>query len=763
MTDHSGVQIHVSGIVQGVGFRPFIYNLATSLNLKGWVVNTSSGVDIEISGSPNAIDQFVSRLKNDPPLLAKIDSMEIRQISPLEYAEFSIRESIAQPGDYMPISPDVTICPDCRRELFDHSDRRYRYPFINCTNCGPRFTIIQDIPYDRPNTTMAGFKMCPTCQAEYHDPSDRRFHAQPIACPDCGPTIRFESDNSNSTVEDALQQARELLARGQILAIKGLGGYHLACDAMNSEAVEKLRNRKKRSLKPFALMAFDIEIIARFVHISDEERKLLESPQHPVVLLRKKPGNIVLDQTAPNQNHLGFMLPYTPLHLLLLEPAPGFPEVFVMTSGNISEEPIAYEDEDAATRLTGIADGFLTHDRPIHIRVDDSVTRVFEKKVIPIRRARGYAPQPLSFPIGLPQILACGAELKNTFALSRGKHIFISHHIGDLENYETLRSFEEGIEHFTRLFRLSPQTIAVDLHPDYLSTKYGLSQASQGNLPLVKVQHHHAHLAACLADNLYNSDEPVIGLIFDGTGYGIDGSIWGGEVLVGGYCSFNRRFHLVEVPLPGGDSAIRNPSKIALAQLFAASIDWEVDLPPVQSMCAEERTVLRSQITHRINTPFTTSMGRLFDAVSSLIGIRQKITYEGQAAIELENISDPTEESAYEIPLMGKTIDSLALFPQILADYRQGISPSKISARFHNAIASLCLNICDEIRNELSIDKVALSGGVWQNITLLEKTLSLLRHAGFETLVHHQIPANDGGISVGQLLIAATTTKENRG
>lgn len=756
MTDSSGLKIHVSGIVQGVGFRPFVYNLATTLDLKGWVVNTSSGVDIEISGSSQAIEQFVTRLKQEPPLLAHIDGMDIQQIPPSTLSKFSIRESIPLSGEYIPISPDVTICPDCRRELFDPSNRRFRYPFINCTNCGPRFTIIKDIPYDRPLTTMSGFEMCPSCRDEYQDPSDRRFHAQPTACPDCGPTIHFASRLSRSKGEDALQQARSLLAQGKILAVKGLGGYHLACDAMNSDAVERLRDRKKRSDKPFALMSFNIEGIARFVHVSEEEQKLLDSPQHPVVLLKKRTGNTLLDATAPHQNHLGFMLPYTPLHLLLLESAPGYPEVLVMTSGNISEEPIAYEDEDAADRLSSIADGFLTHDRPIHMRVDDSVTRVFEKKVFLIRRARGYAPQPLSFPKELPEILACGAELKNTFSLSRGRHIFISHHIGDLENYETLKSFEEGIEHYKRLFRLSPRSIAVDLHPDYLSTKYGFSQSALLNLPLLKIQHHHAHLAACLADNNYVSEKPVIGLIFDGTGYGTDGNIWGGEVLLGGYRAFDRRFHLAEVPLPGGDSAIRNPSRITLAHLHAAQIEWEANLPPVQSLCAEERTVLRSQISHRINTPLTTSMGRLFDAVSSLLGIRHKVSYEGQAAIELENLCDPREESAYEVPVAGDIIDDFALFPQILLDYRKGISNAVISARFHNSIAQVCLNVCNEIRKETSLNVVALSGGVWQNMTLLKKTLSGLRQSGFEVLIHRNLPTNDGGISAGQLLIAAS-------
>lgn len=759
MTIHSGSRIHVTGIVQGVGFRPFVYNLATSLELRGWVINSSSGVDIELAGSPACISQFIDQLKNNPPPLARIDNISVFDIAPSDFQDFSIQESKPQPGEYVPVSPDVSICPDCRKELFDPQDRRYRYPFINCTNCGPRFTIIEDIPYDRPYTTMSGFKMCPDCHAEYQNPSDRRFHAQPTACPVCGPSLRFDIDGKTTLGEEAIRSARKALRFGKILAVKGLGGYHLACDASNLCAVENLRNRKKRSDKPFALMAFDIDRIQKFAWVTSTERELLESAQHPVVLLQKKTHLTLLDQTAPGQNHLGFMLPYTPLHLLLLEPETDFPEVFVMTSGNISEEPIAYADEEAITRLSGIADGYLTHNRPIHMRVDDSVCRVFKGNPYPIRRSRGYAPEPLRYPEFLPQILACGAELKNTFAFSKDKYIFISHHIGDLENYETLKSFEDGIEHYKRLFRLSPAAIAVDLHPDYLSTKYGIAESSAQHLPLVSVQHHHAHLASCLADNQWTSNESVIGLIFDGTGYGTDGNIWGGEVLVGNYSSYQRRFHLRETLLPGGDSAIRNPSKIALAHLFAAGIEWDSDLPPVQSLCVEERSLLKSQMMHHINTPQTTSMGRLFDAISALIGVRQKATYEGQAAIELENLCNPDEHSAYDLSILDGAIEILDLYPQIIRDYRCGFSTEIISARFHNTIAQTCLEVAQGIRQLTGINTVALSGGVWQNITLLSKTLDLLKRQGFHTLIHRNIPTNDGGISIGQIMVAASTQK----
>ncbi len=759
MTDYSGSRIHITGIVQGVGFRPFIYNLATSLDLKGWVVNTSNGVDIEVAGSPACISQFINKLRNNPPPLARIDNINILEITPPIFSDFIIRESEFQPGEYLPVSPDVSICPDCRKELFNPQDRRYRYPFINCTNCGPRFTIIKDIPYDRPKTTMANFKMCPECLSEYQNPSDRRFHAQPIACPVCGPQLQFTMDKNISIGEDAIQSARNALVSGKILAVKGLGGYHLACDASNKKAVENLRNRKKRSDKPFALMAYNLEQVQQFALVSPAESELLESPQHPVVILKKKIKHTIFDQTAPGQNSLGFMLPYTPLHLLLLEPESGFPEVLVMTSGNVSEEPIAYSDEEAFSRLHGIADGFLIHDRPIHTRVDDSVCRIFKENLYPIRRSRGYAPEPIRYNRSLPQILACGAELKNTFAFSKDKYIFISHHIGDLENYETLKSFENGIEHYKQLFRLSPAAIAVDLHPDYLSTKYGLSESFAKHLPLVSVQHHHAHLASCLADNLWSSNESVIGLIFDGTGYGTDGKIWGGEILVGNCSVFQRYYHLRETPLPGGDTAIRNPSKIALSQLFAAGIDWDPDLPPVQALCAEERTLLKSQITHLINTPQTTSMGRLFDAVSALIGIRQRATYEGQAAIELENLCDPDETSTYDLSLGNGVVEILDLYPQIIQDYRKGVKKEIISARFHNTIAQICKSVAQEIRELTNINTVALSGGVWQNMTLLTKTLHLLQNQGFFPLIHHNIPTNDGGISIGQIMVAASKLK----
>jgi hydrogenase maturation protein HypF len=755
-----GRKIKVKGIVQGVGFRPFVYGLAKKYSLTGWVRNSSSGVDIVLNGPAASLDAFIAELKNNPPALAQIDKIDVEETEAEKFTEFTILASLAEEGEFVPISPDMSICPDCQRELFDPANRRYRYPFINCTNCGPRFSIIKDIPYDRPKTTMAGFKLCPTCQHEYEDPADRRFHAQPIACADCGPQVWFKSQGKQlSEREDAIQMARQWLREGKIIAIKGLGGFHLACDASNEAAVAQLRARKKRSDKPFALMGFALDQIKAYCEVSTSEANLLTAPQHPIVLLETLSDSKIASSVAPGQNQLGFMLPYTPLHMLLLEPEDGYPTALVMTSGNLSEEPVAYEDSEALERLSTIADGFLLNDRPIYMRVDDSVYRVVAEKPYPLRRSRGYAPQAIALPQPIEQLLAVGAELKNTFCLTRENYAFLSHHIGDLENYETLLSFETGIEHFKRLFRIEPQVLAADLHPDYLSTRYAQAYCQERDLPLIQVQHHHAHLAACLADNGWDSAEPVIGLSFDGTGMGTDGVIWGSEVLLGGFAGYRRCYHLVEMPLPGGDAATRNPARIALAYLHACGLEWEPDLPSEQFLCSEERTVLRSQLTFQINTPMTTSMGRLFDAVSALIGVRQKASYEGQAAIEFENLCDPQERSAYRFDLENDLILIAPLLEQIYIDWRNNTPNSLISTRFHNGLANVVLEICQRLRAETSLNTVAFSGGVWQNITLLNKTLAHLHQAGFKTLIHRQVPTNDGGICLGQAMIAAYARK----
>ncbi len=752
----TGRKIWVRGIVQGVGFRPFIYSLATRFHVTGWVRNTSSGVEIEINGALEALEAFEQEIYRNPPPLAHVDSIESQPTAPNGYAQFVIEESLPREGDFLPVSPDMTICADCHRELFDQSDRRYRYPFINCTNCGPRFSIIRDIPYDRPNTSMAGFALCTDCAREYHDPLDRRFHAQPVACPVCGPQVWFEAQGQRLSERDnAIQMARDWLAQGKILAIKGLGGYHLACDAANPAAVEMLRQRKKRSDKPFALMAFDLAAVRRHCHVSAEEQTLLESPQHPIVLLERRVDAGIYAGCAPGQRTLGFMLPYTPLHLLLLEPTPGYPDALVMTSGNLSEEPIAFEDQDAIQRLSPLVDAFLLHDRPIHIRVDDSVTSVAAGRPYLARRARGYAPEPVRLPLDVPPILAAGAELKNTFCLTRERYAFLSHHIGDLENYETLRSFEEGIVHFERLFRVQPERLACDLHPNYLASRYARQRAEQQGLPLVEVQHHHAHLAAVLADNGWVTGDPVIGFCFDGTGYGTDGAIWGGEVLYGGYTGYQRFYHLHYVPLPGGDLAVRKPGRTALAHLQAAGLEWESGLPAVDAFCAQDRTAIRSQISYQLNAPLTSSMGRLFDAASALLGVCQTATYEGQAAIELEALAQRDESGYYPLTLADGQIDPAPLWSALLDDWRGGMDVSRIAGRFHNSIARAVLDAALDVRERTGCHTAALSGGVWHNRLLLERSLALLQAGGFIVLLHHQVPANDGGIALGQAMIAA--------
>jgi len=751
-----GRHIWVRGIVQGVGFRPFIYGLATRLNLTGWVRNTSNGVEIEVSGQENALDRFVSAIRSEAPRLARIDSLESQACPPNPFTAFEILESQPNPGDFIPVSPDVAICPDCQKELFDPHDRRYRYPFTNCTNCGPRFTIIKDIPYDRPNTTMAGFSLCPDCQAEYSNPLNRRFHAQPIACPTCGPQLWFESNGQSlSQREDALQMARAWLRDGKIVAIKGLGGFHLACDATNHAAVDELRRRKRRSEKPFALMAFDLATIHRHCQVTPEDEMLLQSPAHPIVLLERRPDSAIAAEVAPFQHTLGIMLPYTPLHLLLMEPQTGYPEVLVMTSGNLSEEPIAYEDADARLRLSELADGFLMHNRPIHMRVDDSVVRTFADQPYLIRRSRGYAPDPLVLPEALPSVFAAGAELKNTFCLIRQDYAFVSHHIGDLENYETLRSYEEGVTHYERLFRIQPERLACDLHPNYLASRYAQERAVRQGLPLVQVQHHHAHLAACLAENGWIKDEPVIGLSFDGTGFGSDQAIWGGEVLLGGYRGYQRYYHLAYTPLPGGDLAVRKPARMALAYLWQAGMDWEPDLPPVAALCAEERTALRGQLEHHINTPATSSMGRLFDAVAALLGVRQSVNYEGQAAMELEALADPQEKGYYSFAIKEDIFDPQPVLSELIAGWRSATGLPILAARFHNSLVRLVVDLCQAIRHETGVNDIALSGGVWQNQFLLQRSQAALRAENFNVLIHHRLPPNDGCIALGQAMVAA--------
>ena len=754
---YQSARIHISGIVQGVGFRPFVYNLAARLDLKGWVRNTSAGVDIEVDGERDVLAAFVKALSDDAPKLAHIDELTASFGPTNGFRSFDIIHSESIDSAFQPISPDVAICDDCLRELFDPSDRRYRYPFINCTNCGPRFTIIKDIPYDRPKTTMAGFKLCPDCEREYADPSNRKFHAQPVACPVCGPHVWLEIHNEQSArYDNSIQKTRQLLAEGKIIAIKGLGGFHLACDATNAESVAELRQRKLRVDKPFALMMPDLATIEKQCFVSDAERELLQSIARPIVLLRRKLESNIVEEVAPAQEFVGVMLPYTPLHYLLLEKADDFPQALIMTSGNVSEEPIATDNDEARQRLTSLADAFLMHNRDIYIRCDDSVVRVFEKQIYPIRRSRGYAPFPVKLPWEVPPLLAAGSELKNTFCITNKNYAFLSHHIGDMENYETLKSFEQGVEHFERLFRVKPEAIAFDLHPNYLATRYALERAERENLPAIGVQHHHAHIAACMAEHGLDGSQPVIGVSFDGTGYGEDGAIWGGEFLIADYKSYQRPFHLQYFPLPGGDASIKKPARTALALLWSLGIEWDERLAPVAQFNQEEQKLLHAQLEKKINTPMTSSIGRLFDAAASLAGVRQIVNYEGQAAIEFEALADPDEAGSYPFGLNQNEVEVRSGIEALIKDVRAGIHISKISARFHNGLAETVRMTANQMNRATGIRSVALSGGVWQNFTLIGRTLSLLRTGGFTVYLHRQVPTNDGGLSLGQAVIAAS-------
>jgi len=756
VTAPSGAHIEVTGVVQGVGFRPFVYALARRMSLSGWVRNTSAGVELEVEGDPLALQAFVDGLKSEAPPLARIDAVRVEQRPANGLSDFAILDSQAQAGAFQPVSPDIGLCDDCLRELTDPADRRHRYPFINCTNCGPRFTIIRDIPYDRPLTTMASFKMCPECAAEYADPSDRRFHAQPTACPACGPHIWLEVSAAQlADREQALQQARRMIREGSIVAVKGLGGFHLACDATNPEAVAELRRRKLRVDKPFALMMPDLPAIQAHCAATAADIALLVSPQRPIVVLPRRAESSVARDAAPGQGTLGVMLPYSPLHVLLLEREPGYPEALVMTSGNRSEEPIAIRNDEARLNLEELADAFLLHDREIEIRCDDTVMRTFRGAPYPLRRARGYAPFPVRLPWEVPTLLATGAELKNTFCLTRGDYAFLSHHIGDLENYETLRSLEGGVEHFERLFRAHPTALAYDLHPDYLATRYALQRAEREGLPAIGVQHHHAHIAACMAEHGLDGTTPVIGVAFDGTGYGDDGAVWGGEFLVSDYQGYRRASHLRYFQLPGGDAAVRQPWRVALALLRQAGLGWDAALPLVAAGTDTAKGIVQRLLEAGLNAPQTSSMGRLFDGVASLLGVRHTVNYEAQAAIELEAAVDPAEGGAYAFAIGPEGADAAPVIREIVTDLRAGLSVGCMAGRFHNGVVDMLLAVCEQIREQGGLNCVALSGGVWQNMLLLQRAADRLRAAGFDLLLHRQVPANDGGLALGQAAIAA--------
>jgi hydrogenase maturation protein HypF len=748
------VRARVEGTVQGVGFRPFVYRLAGELELGGWVLNDSRGVLLEVEGSPRASDEFLRRLESEAPPLAVIERVDAETVSPSGAAGFTIRPSPSGGDVSAAVTADTATCADCLRELFDPADRRYRYPFINCTNCGPRFTIVRGVPYDRPLTTMAGFEMCADCRGEYEDPSDRRFHAQPNACPACGPAVSLVGGGSlspggetASAGGDTISVAAGRLRAGAILAVKGIGGYHLACRADDEAAVARLRGRKHREDKPFALMVATLEAAGELVELSALERELLAAPARPIVLARRRPDADVAEPVAPGANELGVMLPYSPLHHLLLADL-GTP--LVLTSGNVSDEPIAFTDEDALERLAPLADLFLVHDRPIETRTDDSVVRISAGRPLFVRRSRGSVPDSLALPGGAGQpLLACGAELKNTFCLAKGERAWVSHHIGDLANYETLRSFTDGIDHFQRLFDVDPKVVVHDLHPEYLSTKYALERE---DVRLIGVQHHHAHLAAALAE--YGETGPAVGVIYDGAGWGGDGTVWGGEILFGDRRQFERMGNLRAVPLPGGERAVREPWRMAVAWLTEAGCETDEPLMSVDPVRRRAVGELVRTDDRRL-APLTSSVGRLFDAVAALCGVRTTINYEGQAAVELERVAQG-DGRPYPIELARDgTLDPRPLIRELAADVRRGEPVHALAARFHAGLAVATVEAACRAASTRSVDVVVLSGGVFLNRRLLALVERGLSERGLRVLVPRRLPPGDGGISFGQAAVAA--------
>jgi hydrogenase maturation protein HypF len=782
----------VTGVVQGVGFRPFVHRIATELGLTGFVGNDSGAVFLEVQGERARVDEFGRLLRAEAPPLARITAVSVTDM-PLDRAatkrdtarEFRIVAShtVASAGTpKTPIPPDIAVCDDCVAELFDPHDRRYRHPFVTCTNCGPRFTIIRELPYDRPATTMSMFAMCERCAAEYHDPANRRFHAQPIACPDCGPSLWFWSCAGRITGSDAaLAATQRALAAGAVVAIKGIGGYHLACAADDETVVGALRARKARGAKPFAMLVGDLDVARRYAHVDDAEAAVLSSPARPIVLLRRRPEAPVAEAVAPGSPLLGLMLPYSPIHHLLLAPVPGaherVPDALVLTSANRSDEPICFTDDDVTQRLLratrpgnwgarrpgGLCDALLDHNRPIHVPCDDSVVRVIDGSELPIRRSRGYAPLPVDLKREGPAVLAVGAELKNTFCLTDGSRAYMSGHIGDMATWETLRAFERAVGQLSEI-RGEPVRLAADLHPAYHTRTWAERHA--GDRPLDLVQHHHAHVVSLLAEH-GRIGEPIVGVSFDGTGYGCDQTIWGGEILTLGTDShrFVRAGHLLPVPLPGGDAAVRNPWRMALSQLWMADIDWSPDLAPVAAATPDELRVTRSQLESGTGCVPCSSMGRLFDAVASLLGVRHRIDYEGQAAIELEALAQSVFDNpcglAPSLPLTVRAdgvIDPATMVQTLVSGLCAGTRPAVLAAAFHQAVADAVVKVVGGVAGNVRL--VGLTGGVFQNVLLLRACRKRLQLAGFEVLMHHTVPPNDGGLALGQAAISMLTALE---
>lgn len=770
-------RFEVSGLVQGVGFRPHVYSTAARFALTGWVRNDVGGVVVEVEGARADVAGFEEALRSGAPPLARIDDVRVVEQPPCGGTGFRIEDSTSSGGSRALVSPDVSVCEACLAELRDPADRRFRYPFVTCTNCGPRFTIVTDLPYDRPRTTMAGFPLCPPCREEYEDPADRRFHAQPLACADCGPTVRLEGAGALRRGEEALGDARTLLASGGILAVKGLGGYHLVCDAADERAVAELRRRKRRGDKPFAVMAADLATARTIVELETVAERLLTGARRPIVLAPRRAGGggPVAPSVAPDNPDLGVMLPYTPLHVLLFGlpgDDPG-PQLLVMTSGNLSGEPIVTDDEAARERLAGLVDAWLMHDRPIHVPCDDSVVRCVDGLELPVRRSRGYAPVPVALPFEVEPTLAVGADLKNTCAVAAGRYAWVSQHVGDMDDVSTLDALGAAEHHLETLTGVAPQLVVADAHPGYRSAAWARGHAA--GRPVRTVQHHHAHIASVMGEHRVPRGDRVIGIAFDGTGYGPDGAVWGGEVLVAGYGGFDRVAHLGYVPLAGGDVSVERPYRMALAHLWSAGIAWDEDLPPVAACPPRERAALAHQLETGLGCVPTSSMGRLFDAVASLAGVRHVAAYEAEAAIALEGLArseaaagggtSPVERgtTGYQFAIRGAdipghpaTFDAGDVVRSVVRDVRGGVPTEMVSDRFHAAVVRLVVDLAQRSRSEHGVETVALGGGVFQNTRLLSGCLRGLAEQGFVTLHPQQLPPNDGGIALGQILVGAS-------
>ena len=732
------VRIHIQGIVQGVGFRPFIHKLVQSYGLKGYVKNSSSGVEMELEGERTQLECFVKALPEKAPKLAVIEKLRAEYSDELRgFLDFSIARSKTESVRNTLISPDICVCDDCLRELRDKNDRRYAYPFINCTNCGPRFTIIKDIPYDRAKTSMSEFPMCPDCEREYQDIEDRRYHAQPDCCPDCGPEVFYLDAEGSRAEGDAIELARERLKAGGIVAIKGLGGIHLACRVDEEATVRELRRRKQRDEKPFAIMCRDRDCVKKLCHVSAEEEKILESFRRPIVLLRKKQRGM---EHISENDYVGVMLPYTPLHYLLMGEDI---DMLVMTSANLSDKPMMYRNQEALTELKGIADGYLLNNREIQTRCDDSLCWVLEGQEYFARRSRGYVPFPVSSAKPLRQILACGAEQKASFCLSRGNYIFPSQHIGDLKNLETFSNYAQQIRHFQRMFDICPEVLVCDIHPDYMSSDYAAERAELENIKLIRVQHHHAHMAACMADN--GVDEKCIGLVWDGTGLGTDGTIWGAECLIGDYSGFERFGSILPIALPGGDRAVKEVERVAFSLMYEAGLD---------ASGIENSAAYKMMLENSLNCPKASSMGRLFDGVAAILGIKKKCSYEGQAAVLLEAAAE-ADEGLYPISFTADMrFDWRGMIGGIAEDLNSGISTGAIAARFMNTLIEMARLQCMAAREHSGINTVALSGGSFQNMYIMSRLPKRLEAEGFRVLKHRRVSTNDEGLSLGQLMIA---------